>query len=368
MTKTNKSRKPIYHTVIVDLESKIGTQAVRFFDTYCLNLLICSIQVFKYKRLFKLDYSYIIMPAAKAFEGYLEKLIKHKHLNVKRKYNIGDVFHADTYKDLSHPVNKQLRDKKYRKIILKINVEWDFCRHKIMHYDEKFRIKDYKEASRKFETILDTIKGSYVAYIGESEPSIKTKRKRTIRTSGNFKREIWVMLGSKNKGKNVEQIEVNEIKYPHEGGKDYKGVDGNTVPTAKEKKICRRTNFESPSSPRVTADDGHIHKNRYIYFRVNRKFIDKNERNFKILIEYFDEEGADWSLEYQSDDLTAKTKGVYKEIFPKEKKNDNKWHKTEFILSDAKFAKGQNGGTDFRVKAKEKDIYIYKVTIEKVKS
>lgn len=185
-----------------------------------------------------------------------------------------------------------------------------------------------------------------------------------------LKKEIWVILGSENKGRNVEQVEVNKIKYPHEGGEDYEGVDGNTVPTVKEGLSCRRTDFEGPNTIKVRAKDNLIHQNRYIYFRVNQEVIDEKVRNFKILINYFDEEGADWSLEYQSTDRTAAEKGVYKKIPFEKKKNDNQWREEEFTLNDAKFAKGQNGGTDFRIKAKidGKDIHIHKVTIERLRS
>lgn len=171
MATANNSKRPVKSQDAISLELTIGTPAIRFLDKYCLILLLCSKKLFKCKHLFKLDYSFMVMPAAKAFEGYLRKLIERKGLNRSSKYDIGKIFSADTHNNPQHPVNKQLRDEKYKKIILKVSAEWDFCRHKIMHYDEKFRIKDYKEANRKFERILETIKDSYVAYVDESEPS-----------------------------------------------------------------------------------------------------------------------------------------------------------------------------------------------------
>lgn len=194
------------------------------------------------------------------------------------------------------------------------------------------------------------------------KPRTLTKKNRDFWKK--LEREIWVILESENKSKNVKQIEVNKIEYPHKSGKYYEKVDGNTVPTVKEKMVCRRTDFEGLNATKVIANDGITHQNRYIYFRVNQEVINENIKNLKILVDYFDEKGANWSLEYQSTDHTAQGAGDYKAIPFKEQRNDNKWHKAEFILSDAKFAKGQNEGTDFRIRAiSEKDIHIHKVTV-----
>lgn len=172
MATVGNSGRAIISNDAVSLELIIGTPAIKFLDEYCLDLLLCSRRLLRAKYLFrKSDYSPIVMPAAKAFEGFLRKLIQDKKLSKSSKDEIGKIFSADTFKASSHPVNKQLRNKKYGKIILKISAEWDFCRNKIMHYDEDFKIKDYKTAERTFQKILDAIKESYVAYIGETGPS-----------------------------------------------------------------------------------------------------------------------------------------------------------------------------------------------------
>lgn len=176
------------------LMNRIGYDTFNFLDSYQQSLLITSkilvdlikkypqslseeskINVVNYAII--KDFSFLVLPAAKAFEGYLKKLLMQLELITLDKLR-DDPFNIRIGKKLnSDDFTKKLRDKKRFKAIPKlISSQWDLCRNEILHYDPFRPIElNLDEAILKIENIYNSIKTSYEAFIEHPDATIERK-------------------------------------------------------------------------------------------------------------------------------------------------------------------------------------------------
>ncbi len=88
---------------------------------------------------------------------------------------------------------------------------------------------------------------------------------------------------------------------------------------------------------------------QFFYLAKDKKFRLPPHSNLEIELEYLDVGTGDIGLEYDSNDLQAAVRGVYK-AHPNyvHRTNTGQWKSARFQVNDALFAGRQNGGADFR--------------------
>jgi len=112
------------------------------------------------------DYSFVVMPAAKAFEGFLKKLLFDLNLISYNKYN-GEYFR------IGKALNPQLEHIKslkneclYNELCAKCNEStakilwqtWKKCRNRLFHYFPKEQqVFTLNEAKQRLKTLIDAI-------------------------------------------------------------------------------------------------------------------------------------------------------------------------------------------------------------------
>lgn len=205
----------------------------------------------------------------------------------------------------------------------------------------------YKKKKDMREKLFDAIGKSRTEHIEgcykilESMELLRGRAKNKLSELFKERKIALVILGKTNTA-----IGLNQYDYV-----DEHGIDGKTVAEIRTGRDCRRTDFERTEK-----------QNIFIYFRVDENYINKAIRKLQIAVEYFDEPNSDFKLEYQG------TSSAYQPKDKEEsKKNNNSWQKTRFTLTDAQFAKGQNGKNDFRIRSTgKKDVCIHSVAISVV--
>lgn len=96
----------------------------------------------------------------------------------------------------------------------------------------------------------------------------------------------------------------------------------------------------------------------YLYFDVNDNYIlNGNAYNVYVTVDYFDNGSNIFWLEY---DATGQT---FKPSEAVGRSASNTWKKYTFYLSDAYFGNRLNGGTDIRITAPQKDLYVKAVYV-----
>jgi len=167
-----------------ELTSYIGQEAFNFLDNGMRMLLLTSILLQKIFRTLSTDvkqedlkpidldviaddYSFIAFPAAKAFEGYLKKLLIKLRL-IKKSELKKDPFKTIGYLLNSEKFEKKVRDKRFRHIPKEVQVEWDKSRNYILHYDiDKIPKISKEDTDVRISAILKIIKESYNAFCGK---------------------------------------------------------------------------------------------------------------------------------------------------------------------------------------------------------
>ena len=152
------------------LEKKLGTPCFNFLEENQMLLFVFTqlLLIIEGRRILNIhvlkshciDYAFILTPAIKGFEGYLKKLIKEKDLGT----DIGVVFGGKK----SDKVYTELRDNDYDATPKVVLAEWIDCRNRTLHYNKTFFVKSIDEATQIYRRILEIIKESYEAYIGDS--------------------------------------------------------------------------------------------------------------------------------------------------------------------------------------------------------
>jgi serine/threonine protein kinase len=106
---------------------------------------------------------------------------------------------------------------------------------------------------------------------------------------------------------------------------------------------------------RVTAPNGT--EGRYIYFRVDDRFIFREETRVIIAVEYFDQGNFPFGLDYDSSDDVFELGGGI------ELADSGLWNTVVFELGNAFFSGRQHEGADFRIGLGDQDLYIDRVTV-----
>ena len=106
---------------------------------------------------------------------------------------------------------------------------------------------------------------------------------------------------------------------------------------------------------------------RYLYFRVADPFIFNGTTPVEIAVEYLDDAGGAFELQYDSSDREAPHLGAYKPAAMTDGGGDGKWKTGTWLLPDARFGNRQNGLADFRLRATGIDLTVRKVTIRRLR-
>jgi len=147
----------------------------------------------------------------------------------------------------------------------------------------------------------------------------------------------------------VAWVELGAINIEH-GLSLLDGADGRNMHAVVEGSSCR-----------VNVDDrGEF--TQHFYFDYNPA-ASRLKRPVYITVEYFDEGFGVFQIQYDSADLTAQMRGVYKEGNAEILLDSRKWRKVTFELVDARFDGRQNMGADFRLLCSGK-LAIRKVSVE----
>lgn len=154
------------------LWEKLGGDTYRFLE-WPIQMLLktgkrLSIMFQKYQKTsFIYDYSFLVMPFAKAFEGYMKqllltlKLVTHQQLR-KDEPKIGTILQD---KELFKLLRHRNRDKGVPSLLY---AQWNLCRNILFHYDfTSPSLLGKEEALKKIEDICEAIKLSYQAFIGD---------------------------------------------------------------------------------------------------------------------------------------------------------------------------------------------------------
>lgn len=118
-----------------------------------LDLVICG------------DYSFIVLPAAKALEGFIVNLL------IKLKLTKKSEIKKDPYVRIGRIINseqfeRKVVDKRYRYVPKELQVEWDKSRNAILHYDVIDPVDlTLKQASEKIDRIIEVIGQTYTAFV-----------------------------------------------------------------------------------------------------------------------------------------------------------------------------------------------------------
>lgn len=113
------------------------------------------------------DETYKLHPAAKALEGYLNKVIKGKKLQEDELDRIGEVFGKKDQK-----VRQKIKD---RRLIAKTKTVWDFCRNDVMHFSST-GFSDFSSLNKKYKEIIELIILLFKDFYGKTEPDEEIKK------------------------------------------------------------------------------------------------------------------------------------------------------------------------------------------------
>lgn len=98
--------------------------------------------------------------------------------------------------------------------------------------------------------------------------------------------------------------------------------------------------------------------NRYMYFQIDDGYLYGGTNTATVRVTYYDQGNDTWELQYDS------TAGAYKSAGVVQKTNTGRWLTREFVLTDARFANSQAGGSDFRIDCRgDGDEYIHFVQV-----
>lgn len=114
------------------------------------------------------DYSFIVFPFAKAFEGFIKQFLLDVHLITESQYNsdhirVGRLLSPDTnhfvyedsvYQKLAHMIGKDAADM--------IWTTWKYCRNQVFHYyPHNSKSLSLNEAKERIHLTLSTITTCY---------------------------------------------------------------------------------------------------------------------------------------------------------------------------------------------------------------
>lgn len=187
------------------IKKEIGALTYLFLqdqELACLNLLVCSqllirrikgtvSEIFPTTRY--REYSFIVAPAAKAYEGFLLTIAVYKRAITKeeidagsQKAKIGHLYH-DSGKNLA-PMKSRLLKGINRNKVDRLYNDWDLYRNSVLHFNKDFFVNSLSDAEEIVLEIHKSIKLGYKIFIGEPElrlplarPFLKVKPTPKIR-------------------------------------------------------------------------------------------------------------------------------------------------------------------------------------------
>jgi len=166
-----------------ELKQKVGDLAYIFLSDHMKTLSVESILLAKHFDSSKgrdvdiilatKDYSFVVLPVAKALEGYVIKLlvklgmITKKDLKDNPFQQVGTIINLDAFE-------KAVISKKFRPVPKELQAEWDRSRNFLLHFDENHRFT-LTEASKKLDDIFQIMKNVAEAYLGPKSHHVKQK-------------------------------------------------------------------------------------------------------------------------------------------------------------------------------------------------
>lgn len=133
------------------------------------------------------DYSFVVFPTAKAYEGFLKKLTatvpfvyrqKHQEYIITRDiledspdFSIGVIFNESINSKITESLKDRSRFKNYPNLM---KATWDLCKCDILHFDYKNPVKRNKnQFSQDYDLIIRSIRRGYEGHIDDPEYSIE---------------------------------------------------------------------------------------------------------------------------------------------------------------------------------------------------
>jgi hypothetical protein len=120
------------------------------------------------------EYSCMVMPASKAYEGYLKKLFLELGLVTQTQlclpsFTFGEIWRKGPYKQLAS------RSRAHKAHLEKLENELDFSRHFMMHSDEldEGRVPSTEDAHKNVVKIINIIRDSYNFFTSHDDLSME---------------------------------------------------------------------------------------------------------------------------------------------------------------------------------------------------
>ena len=114
------------------------------------------------------EYSYLIAPAAKGFEGALLAIALDKRMitqiDIDNGVQIGNIYADHNGKEAK--AKAFVLKPKDKGLVNKIYADWHRFRNKSLHYDQDFFVDNYNEAEKTVNEIYEIIKLAYKIFIG----------------------------------------------------------------------------------------------------------------------------------------------------------------------------------------------------------
>ena len=131
-------------------------------------------------------------------------------------------------------------------------------------------------------------------------------------------------------------------------------ADGATAPAEAGGRACR-----------VVAPT--LHAGRYVYFQIHDSYKWADAMLVDVAVEYFDQGGGTFRLEYDLPDPNAPFNGAYTASRTTTTlENSGQWKTATFRLLEARFLNSQNGGADFRIAVQGDPLHLARVTVARV--
>lgn len=154
--------------------------------------------------------------------------------------------------------------------------------------------------------------------------------------------------------------DVKSVTTTLEGTNQAKGLtqfesaDGATVATSAAGSACRAV---APT----------IHQGRYVYFQIDESFKWADRMLVDVDVEYLDQSGGTFRIEYDGPDTNAPFNGAYTSTKSSVGLGGTGlWKTARFRLIDSRFLNSQNGGADFRIVVESPTLLLRRVTVTRL--
>ena len=105
----------------------------------------------------------------------------------------------------------------------------------------------------------------------------------------------------------------------------------------------------------------------YIYFTVDSFLKQGKLMDTLVTVDYFDFAPGEFALNYDAVDVDQNKASPYLMASQKEKcTGSQQWRRAYFIARNARFKNSQNGGADFRIELRVPELYVRRVTVQRL--